>query len=128
MSPLPFTSRRSGRTSGYCYCQALHVGIGTFGLHHLATLGASTGAGLPIGSCDGFSCLVGGDGRRRTIGRDSGFVGGSRTIGDPRTPHETIDGRVVGRIIGRLEGRATSGLELFRGTGEETTLCAASNV
>lgn len=107
------------------------MGFGTFGFHPLGPLGASTGAGLHIGSREGFSCPVGGGGGRRTIGRDSGVVGGSRRIGEASSgragaPQETIDGRVVGRIIGRLEGRATFGLELFRGTGEGTNLGAAS--
>lgn len=112
-------------------CQALQFGFGTFGLHPLGPLGAITGAGRRIGSREGFSCLVGGGGGRRTMGRDSGLVGGSRTIGEAtsgriESPHETIGGRVVGGIIGGLEGRATFRLELFGGAGEGTTLGAAS--
>lgn len=102
------------------------MGFGTFGLHPLGPLGASTGAGLPIGSREGFSCLVGGGGGggRRTIGRDSGFAGGSRTIGEATSgragpPHETMDGRVVGRIIGL-------GSSCLKERGEGTTLGAAS--
>lgn len=102
------------------------MGFGAFGLHPLGPLGAFTGARLPIGSREWFSCLVGGGGGRRTIGRDSAFVGGSRTIGDATSggaglPPETIGGRVVSGIIGGLEGRVTFGLELFEGTGEGTT-------
>lgn len=78
-------------------------------------MGAFGGGAQPVGSREGVSCIRGGGGGRRTMGRwEYMLAGGSRTIGELSSgltapPDETRVGRRVAcAAFGELEeGRVT---------------------